>query len=158
MARVYDGMMKRGGAMYKTILMPTDGSPCSLQALEHGLSLAQALSAKVHFLYVLENPAQAIWIAPESVPYGLELLEDLRKAGEEAVAKALAMAQEKGVEATGEVKEGVPIPTIVEAAKGYDLLVMGTHGRTGLDKLLLGSVTEGVLHRVSVPVLVVRCR
>jgi Universal stress protein UspA and related nucleotide-binding proteins len=68
------------------------------------------------------------------------------------------MAQEKGVEATGEVKEGVPIPTIVEAAKGYDLLVMGTHGRKGLDKLLLGSVTEGVLHRVSVPVLVVRCR
>ena len=144
--------------MYKTILMPTDGSPCSLQALEHGLGLAKALGAKVHFLYVLENPAQAIWIAPESVPYGLELLEDLKKGAEEAIAKALALAREKGVEATGEVKEGVPIPTIVEAAKGFDLLVMGTHGRTGLDKLLLGSVTEGVLHRVSVPVLVVRCR
>ncbi|MFN4070898.1 MAG: universal stress protein [Thermus caldifontis] len=144
--------------MYKSILMPTDGSPCSLQALEHGLSLAKALGAKVHFLYVLENPAQAIWIAPESVPYGLELLEDLKKAGEEAIAKALNLAREKGVEATGEVKEGVPVPTIVEAAKGFDLLVMGTHGRTGLDKLLLGSVTEGVLHRVGVPVLVVRCR
>jgi len=144
--------------MYKTILMPTDGSPCSLQALEHGLSLAKALGAKVHFLYVLENPAQAIWIAPESVPYGLELLEDLKKAGEEAIAKALNLAQEKGVEATGEVKEGAPVPTIVEAAKGFDLLVMGTHGRTGLDKLLLGSVTEGVLHRVGIPVLVVRCR
>ncbi|SDE49065.1 Nucleotide-binding universal stress protein, UspA family [Thermus arciformis] len=144
--------------MYKTILMPTDGSPCSFQALEHGLGLAKALGAKVHFLYVLENPAQAIWIAPESVPYGLELLEDLKKAGEEAIRKALDLAREKGVEATGEVKEGTPIPTIVEAAKGFDLLVMGTHGRTGLDKLLLGSVTEGVLHRVSVPVLVVRCR
>ncbi|WP_114313235.1 universal stress protein [Thermus caldifontis] len=144
--------------MYKSILMPTDGSPCSLQALEHGLSLAKVLGAKVHFLYVLENPAQAIWIAPESVPYGLELLEDLKKAGEEAIAKALNLAQEKGVEATGEVKEGVPVPTIVEAAKGFDLLVMGTHGRTGLDKLLLGSVTEGVLHRVGIPVLVVRCR
>ncbi|WP_018111202.1 universal stress protein [Thermus igniterrae] len=144
--------------MYKSILMPTDGSPCSFQALEHGLGLAKALGARVHFLYVLENPAQAIWIAPESVPYGLELLEDLRKAGEETIAKALALAQERGVEATGEVKEGVPIPTIVEAAKGFDLLVMGTHGRTGLDKLLLGSVTEGVLHRVGVPVLVVRCR
>ena len=47
---------------------------------------------------------------------------------------------------------------LVEAAKEYDLLVMGTHGRTGLDRLLLGSVTEGVLHRTSVPVLVVRCR
>lgn len=144
--------------MYKSILMPTDGSPCSFQALEHGLGLAKALGARVHFLYVLENPAQAIWIAPESVPYGLELLEDLRKAGEEAIAKALFLAQERGVEATGEVKEGVPVPTIVEAAKGFDLLVMGTHGRTGLDKLLLGSVTEGVLHRVGVPVLVVRCR
>uniref|UniRef100_A0A7C2GF37 Universal stress protein n=1 Tax=Thermus islandicus TaxID=540988 RepID=A0A7C2GF37_9DEIN len=144
--------------MYRSILMPTDGSPCSLEAIGHGLDLAKALSARVHFLYVLENPAQAIWIAPESVPYGLELLEDLRRAGEEAIKKALALAQEKGVEATGEVREGVPIPTIVEAAKGFDLLVMGTHGRTGLDRLLLGSVTEGVLHRVSVPVLVVRCR
>lgn len=138
--------------------MPTDGSPCSLEAIGHGLDLAKALSARVHFLYVLENPAQAIWIAPESVPYGLQLLEDLKRAGEEAIKKALALARERGVEATGEVKEGVPIPTIVEAAKGFDLLVMGTHGRTGLDKLLLGSVTEGVLHRVSVPVLVVRCR
>ena len=80
------------------------------------------------------------------------------KAGEEAIKKALDLARAKGVEATGEVKEGVPIPTIVEAAKEYDLLVMGTHGRTGLDRLLLGSVTEGVLHRTSVPVLVVRCR
>ncbi|WP_022797459.1 universal stress protein [Thermus islandicus] len=144
--------------MYRSILMPTDGSPCSLEAIGHGLDLAKVLSARVHFLYVLENPAQAIWIAPESVPYGLELLEDLKRAGEEAIKKALALARERGVEATGEVKEGVPIPTIVEAAKGFDLLVMGTHGRTGLDKLLLGSVTEGVLHRVSVPVLVVRCR
>ena len=134
--------------MYQKILMPTDGSPCSLQALEHGLDLAKTLGAKVHFLYVLENPAQAIWIAPESVPYGMELLEDLRKAGEEAIKKALDLARAKGV----------PIPTIVEAAKEYDLLGMGTHGRTGLDRLLLGSVTEGVLHRTSVPVLVVRCR
>lgn len=77
------------------------------------MDLAKALSARVHFLYVLENPAQVIWIAPESVPYGLELLEDLKRAGEEAIKKALALAQEKGVEATGEVKEGVPIPTIV---------------------------------------------
>ncbi len=82
--------------MYKTILMPTDGSPCSFQALEHGLGLAKALGAKVHFLYVLENPAQAIWIAPESVPYGLELLEDLKKAGEEAIRKALALARRRG--------------------------------------------------------------
>ncbi|MEJ5337773.1 universal stress protein [Thermus oshimai] len=144
--------------MYGRILMPIDGSPCSFQAVGHGLDLAKALGAKVHFLYVLENPAQAIWITPESVPYGLELLEDLKRAGEEALKKAEAMAAEKGVEATSELKEGVPIPTIVEAAKGFDLVVMGTHGRTGLDKLLLGSVTEGVLHRVSVPVLVVRCR
>ncbi|MGQ9691934.1 MAG: universal stress protein [Thermaceae bacterium] len=144
--------------MYQRILMPIDGSPCSEQALRHGLGLARALSAKVHFLYVLENPAQAIWITPESVPYGLELLEDLRRIGEEAVNKALQQARELGVEATGEVKEGLPVPTIVEESERYDLLVMGTHGRTGLDKLLLGSVTEGVLHRTKTPTLAVRCR
>ena len=150
--------MRAEGSMYKTILMPIDGSPCSEQAVRHGLELAQALSARVHFLYVLENPAQAIWITPESVPYGLELLEDLKRVGEEAVKKAQALAQEMGVEATGEVKEGLPVPTIVEESAKYDLLVMGTHGRTGLDKLLLGSVTEGVLHRTRTPTLVVRCR
>ncbi|MER3537455.1 MAG: universal stress protein [Thermus sp.] len=144
--------------MYKTILMPIDGSPCSEQALQHGLELAKALGARVHFLYVLENPAQAIWITPESVPYGLELLQDLRRLGEEAIGKALGQAQAMGVEATGEVKEGLPVPTIVEASAQYDLLIMGTHGRTGLDKLLLGSVTEGVLHRTKTPTLVVRCR
>ncbi|MGQ9735810.1 MAG: universal stress protein [Thermaceae bacterium] len=144
--------------MYQRILMPIDGSPCSEQALRHGLGLAKALSAKVHFLYVLENPAQAIWITPESVPYGLELLEDLRRIGEEAVNKALQQARELGVEAMGEVKEGLPVPTIVEESERYDLLVMGTHGRTGLDKLLLGSVTEGVLHRTKTPTLAVRCR
>ncbi|MGQ9753621.1 MAG: universal stress protein [Thermaceae bacterium] len=144
--------------MYQRILMPIDGSPCSEQALRHGLGLAKALSAKVHFLYVLENPAQAIWITPESVPYGLELLEDLRRIGEEAVNKALQQARELGVEATGEVKEGLPVPTIVEESERYDLLVIGTHGRTGLDKLLLGSVTEGVLHRTKTPTLAVRCR
>ena len=57
------------------------------------------------------------------------------------------------------LKEDIsPVHAIVEMAKDFDLIVMGTHGRSGLDKLLLGSVTEAVLRQVETPVLVVRCK
>lgn len=143
--------------MYKRLLMPTDGSACSLVAIREGLEVAKTLGAEVTFLYVLENPT-GLWMAPESGAYIQELAQDLRKVGQTALDEAQKLAQEAGVASSGKLREGHVIATIVDEAKNYDLLVMGTHGRTGLDKLLLGSVTEGVLHRTNKPVLVVRSR
>ncbi|MCL4454840.1 MAG: universal stress protein [Deinococcus sp.] len=144
--------------MYKKLLMPTDGSECSFSAIKEGLEVAKALGAEVNFLYVVENPSSYIWMSPESIPYGMDLLADLQKAGKEALDRASKMAAEAGVKANTLLKEGQPIPAILEEAKNHDALVMGTHGRAGLDKLLLGSVTEGVLHRTNKPVLVVRSK
>lgn len=144
--------------MYQTILMPTDGSACSQKAIEQGLTVAKSMGANVTFIYALESPTSAMWISPESLPYGLELLEDLKKVGQTALDKAVQLANQMGVQAEGKLVEGRPVEIILEAAKTHDLIVMGTHGRSGLDRFMLGSVTEAVLHRAEKPVLVMRSK
>lgn len=144
--------------MYKRILMPTDGSNCSQQAIREGLEVAKNMGARVTFLYALENISSSFWISPESVPYGLELLEDLKRVGNEALSKASELAQAFGVEAETRLVEARPVEAILNEAKNHDLIVMGTHGRSGLDRFMLGSVTEAVLHRSERPVLVLRCK
>ncbi|GIW29358.1 MAG: universal stress protein [Meiothermus ruber] len=144
--------------MYKRILMPTDGSNCSQVAIREGLELAKNMGARVTFLYVVENISSSLWISPESVPYGLELLEDLKRVGNEALSKASELAQAAGVEAETKLVEARPVEAILNEAKNHDLIVMGTHGRSGLDRFMLGSVTEAVLHRSDRPVLVLRCK
>ncbi len=144
--------------MYKRVLFPVDGSPCSEQALREGLELAKSCGAEATVLFVIENPLLTLPMLPEGIPYEADLYEDLKKAGEEVLERARRIAQEVGVPVDTILHEGQPVPTIVEFAKDHDLVVMGTHGRGGLEKLILGSVTEGVLHRTEKPVLVIRCK
>lgn len=144
--------------MYKKILMPTDGSACSQKAITEGLEVAKSMGASVTFLYAVENISSSLWISPESVPYGLELIEDLKRVGNEALSKASALAQEAGVEAETKLVEARPVEAILAESKNHDLIVMGTHGRSGLDRFMLGSVTEAVLHRSDKPVLVLRSK
>lgn len=144
--------------MYKRILMPTDGSTCSQKAIAEGLEVAKNMGASVTFLYAVENISSTLWISPESVPYGLELIEDLKRVGNEALSKASEQAQAAGVEAETKLVEAKPVEAILAEAKNHDLIVMGTHGRSGLDRFMLGSVTEAVLHRSDKPVLVLRSK
>ncbi|GIW25817.1 universal stress protein [Meiothermus sp.] len=144
--------------MYKKILMPTDGSSPSQKAIVEGLELAKHMGARVTFLYAVENIGSSLWISPESVPYGLELIEDLKRVGQEALNKAAELAQAAGVEAETKLVEARPVDAILAEAKNHDLIVMGTHGRSGLDRFMLGSVTEAVLHRSDKPVLVLRSK
>lgn len=144
--------------MYKKILMPTDGSACSQKAITEGLDVAKSMGASVTFLYAVENISSTLWISPESVPYGLELIEDLKRVGSEALSKASELAQAAGVEAETRLVEAKPVEAILAEAKNHDLVVMGTHGRSGLDRFMLGSVTEAVLHRSDKPVLVLRSK
>jgi len=144
--------------MYKHILMPTDGSECSQKAISEGLEVAKSMGASVTFLYVVENMSSALWISPESVPYGLELMEDLKKVGQEALDKSVQAAQALSIAAQSKLVEGKPVDSILQEAKTHDLIVMGTHGRSGLNRFMLGSVTEAVLHRSEKPVLVLRSK
>lgn len=142
--------------MYRRILIPTDGSGPSEAAVKAGLELARSLQAEVTLLYVVEPVVSRILIGPETVPYYPELNRDLEIAGRQALERAEGFAQYLGVPVKIELKQGSASQVIVEEANQHDLIVMGTHGRSGLDRLLLGSVTQKVLQKSSRPVLVVR--
>jgi nucleotide-binding universal stress UspA family protein len=142
--------------MYKRILIPTDGSNPSEAAVKVGLELARNLQAEVTLLYVVEPVVARILIGPETVPYYPELTRDLEVAGKQALERAEGFAQYLGVPVKTELKQGNAAQVIVGEAAEHDLVVMGTHGRSGLDRLLLGSVTQRVLQKTSKPVLVVR--
>lgn len=144
--------------MYKHILIPIDGSACSEQAAVQGLTLAKIFGAKITFLYVLENPV-LVYATPDIVPYyARELLDDLRKHAEEVLLAAQAPAKEAGLEADTSLLEFMrPADGIIQAAQDCDLVVMGSHGRSGIRRLLLGSVTEAVMRLSSKPLLVMRC-
>ncbi|MCA9838819.1 MAG: universal stress protein [Trueperaceae bacterium] len=143
--------------MYTTILMPTDGSKCSEMAIKEGLKLAKAVSAKVSFLYIVEDPIRSIYIAPEIATYQPDLYESVKRVGEEALQVAMQMAEAQGVKASSQlVEREAPVDAIIEAEKDADLLVIGTHGRRGFNRFMFGSVTEGVIRRSSKPCLIVR--
>ncbi len=150
-------LLEPEAALYKHVLIATDGSVCSQQATHFGLRLAQALGAEVTFLTVVGSLTR-----PQGT--GLPLSQALSLVEEDAQAQAEAMleqtrtqAQQAGVSARVKLMQGRPIEAIVKQALLHNLLVMGTHGRTGLDKLMMGSVAEGVVRRSQTPVVVVPC-
>ena len=143
--------------MYDRILMPTDGSGCARNATRKGLELARRLGASVTFLHVLENPLVAGYAAPEALPYSAQLYQDLKKAAGEILDEALALAEQAGVEAHAKMIENRrPADAIHDAEADHDLVVMGTHGRRGVDRWMFGSVAEGALRRSRKPFLVIR--
>jgi nucleotide-binding universal stress UspA family protein len=142
--------------MYRRILIPTDGSGPSEVAVKAGLELARNLKAEATLLYVLEGATRHTWVVPETVPYFPDLERDIETAGKQALERAAGFAAEMGVAARSELVKGRAPEVIVDQASQHDLVVMGTHGRSGLDLVLLGSVTQKVLQQSPKPVLVVR--
>ncbi|NLC61012.1 MAG: universal stress protein [Gammaproteobacteria bacterium] len=144
---------------YRHLLLPTDGSPLSSDAVGRGLELAHALGARVTFLTVVE-PFYAFAASEEH--YG-QAREQYEKFARDAARGILEAAKERagalGVEARSVlVGSEHPDQAIIDAAAehGCDLVAMASHGRRGVNALLLGSVTQEVLTRSTVPVLVFR--
>jgi nucleotide-binding universal stress UspA family protein len=139
--------------MYDDILIPTDGSDASKRAVEHAIDMARTYDARLHALYVVDTGAYS------TLDVGAEMLLDaLEEEGEATVKRVEEMAGDAGVSVSTEIASGTPHRTILDYAEDHDvdLIVMGTHGRTGLDRYLLGSVTERVVRTADVPVLTVR--
>jgi nucleotide-binding universal stress UspA family protein len=141
--------------MYDRILVPTDGSEAGDRAVEHALELAAAHDATVEAVYVVNSGGFA-GLPMETSWEGID--EMLRSDAAAAVEAVERRAAERGVDADGTVLEGVPHREIVRYAEreGCDLVVMGTHGRGGIDRLLLGSVAEKVVRSCTVPVMTVQ--
>jgi nucleotide-binding universal stress UspA family protein len=146
--------------MMRRILIPLDGSLCSKQAMKEGLALAKALSAEVTFLHVL-SIEPSIYSSSESLAYDPKLIENEKATARAILEEAKLAAEAALVKAETKLIEDGAKPAvkhILEAETAFDLVVMATHGRSGLDRLVLGSVTEGVLRRSSKPHLIVRCQ
>lgn len=140
--------------MYETILVPTDGSDAAERALDPALTLA-APGATVHVLSVVD--AADLGLTTPTDADLEEIRSGIRTASERAVERLAERARAAGVAAETDVRVGVPHEVVRAVAdeRGVDLVAMGTHGRSGLAHALLGSTTERVLRRSSVPVLVV---
>jgi nucleotide-binding universal stress UspA family protein len=141
-----------------TILVPVDFSPHADRALKYAAMLAQRLSAGLELVHVVENPfITGAWSAEAYLPNAGELLEGLIANAEQRLATLGQPAAALGVAAKTAVLSGRPAQAIVEHAKagGFDLIVMGTHGRTGLSHVMMGSVAEGVIRNAPCPVFTV---
>lgn len=139
--------------MYSRILLPTDGSEAGQRAVEVGIEQASLFGATVHALYVIDE---------RFVPTGYDLpLEEAERDAERALDRVRAMGDRAGVTVERHLRQGVPYEQILNAVDAHevDLVVIGTHGRTGLDRLTsLGSVTERVVRSSPVPVTTVPLR
>ncbi|WP_436930510.1 universal stress protein [Halosimplex halobium] len=149
---------------YDDVLVPTDGSDAAEAAVDHGLAVADAFDATVHAVTVVDVGALAGGGDPTlggpaaGAPASGDLLEPLVEQGEEATERVAERAREAGLDAVTEVGEGSPGSMLVDYVDDgpVDFVAMGTHGHSGLERVLLGSTTERLIRNVSVPVLSVR--
>jgi nucleotide-binding universal stress UspA family protein len=140
--------------MYRHILIPTDGSKPAEHGVEHGLALAKSLGARVSVIFVLEPFSEMSGRFLEAMATYAELRKEQAASVLDRTANA---AKQAGVSCeTIQVENEQPHQAIIAAAedKGCDLIVMSSHGRSGLSMLLIGSVTNKVLTHAKTPVLV----
>lgn len=140
----------------KRIVVAVDDSSCANRALEFAISLAKAEGSTLSFCSVADP--SAVGGSLEPVVMVERTLEAIDQEAAGAVSEASAKAKSAGVAVDGIVLKGDPAREILAFAErtGADAIVMGTHGRTGLPRLLMGSVAEGVLRSATIPVVTVR--
>ncbi|WP_137285610.1 universal stress protein [Halorussus salinisoli] len=138
--------------MYEDILLPFDGSDGAAEALHHAAEIAHWADATIHILFVADTTRDSVTVV------GTQVVDALVQEGEDIVEEAEKTLSTLEVNYDSDVVQGNPAPTIIEYAERYDhdLIVLPTHGREGVSRYLLGSVTEKVVRLSTVPVLTVR--
>jgi nucleotide-binding universal stress UspA family protein len=154
--------------VFSKILVPVDGSKYSQAAVEYALKMAKLTKAKIIALHIMHLPTYAYaysggqGVSPVAIPTPLpaEVSDSEKMAAKKIVDDVANMAENAGVDVETKIVEHHPsVPdAIIQFASeaGVDLIVMGTKGKTGIKRFLLGSVTESVVHHAHCPVLVVR--
>lgn len=141
--------------MYDTVLFPTDGSETALAAADHGIDMAARHDATMHVLYVVDHE-RVTQMAPDLG--GDHVKDTLQEEGQRATSEIADMASAEGVDTTTSVREGTAGEMIISYAEDIDAdaIVMGTNGRSGMDRLLLGSTAERVIQNTDLPVMTVK--
>jgi nucleotide-binding universal stress UspA family protein len=139
--------------MYERILFPTDGSAGTAHVALQAIDLAEQYGATIHVLHVGDEDLRGL-------VEGLSGEDALETDGRRAVERIEGMAEAHGVDVTTAIEEGDPAETIVAYAADIDadLIVAGTHGRTGIERRVIGSVAERVVRNATCPVMTVRLR
>jgi nucleotide-binding universal stress UspA family protein len=145
--------------MYRRILVPVDGSDTAKRGLEEAIKLAEALESELRIIHIVDDSALAL--NPEAGVAAAPLVEDFAENGRQILEEARALATARGAVAGIVLHEnftGRVADLIVDEAKkwGADLIVMGTHGRRGIRRAVIGSDAQGVVQGAMVPVLLVR--
>lgn len=145
--------------MYERILIATDGSPAATRALEDAIALTDQFGSSLVVLSVAQNP-MAHTVDPEVPSQAYHRIEKaLEEAAQGVVDDAVALARSHGIEVRGVTHRAQRAQAgilKVAAEEDADLIVVGTHGRSGVKRFLLGSVAEGVVRSSPIPVLTVR--
>ena len=147
--------------MYKRILVPLDGSSTSKLGLKEALRLAKGRSASLCLLHVVDE--LFVTQASEGMMLADQIFEKLRADGKKILAAGLTQARKQGVRARTVLVETMTRPVadaIVRQVRSWkaDLIVLGTHGRRGVRRVVMGSDAEQVLRNAPVPVLMVRSK
>ena len=140
---------------FRSILVPTDGSEYTKAAINMAVELAKGFAAKVTALYVID---QTVFVNMPLDSAVMNTYSLLKKEGDTAVEYVKQLCEDNGVECDIKIAEGSPVKCIVDSTADYDLVIMGTLGRTGFSKLMMGSVAERVVRYSNCPVMVVRSK
>ena len=145
--------------VYKKILVPVDGSPTSMAGLNEALRLAKNQKARVRLVHIVDEVA--IFASSEGGLNIEPVIESLKSGGKRILARAAKLAAARGVRAETEMVENATsrvADVLIGRARRWraQLIVMGTHGRRGVNRLVLGSDAELVVRNSPVPVLLVR--
>lgn len=143
--------------MISSILVAVDASEAAQAALRHAREMAKAFSAKLVLVNVVDV-TKLLAVAGYETPYPVDAIQVMRDDAKTILAGAAVECAADGLKTAELTSEGDAVEEILAIAKREkaDLIALGTHGRSGLSRIFLGSVAEGVLRRSDVPVLVVR--
>ncbi len=147
------------GTMYGSILYATDGSPCAQRARPHAIELAKRFGSMLHVLYIVRTEYSTAVVG--EAPVVLDSMQrSLKETGRQVLQSVTKDAQRASVPTVTEIIED---PSIGKAIRSYaeqngiNLLVMATHGRSGIRRFLFGSIAESVLRRSQIPIYLIPC-
>ena len=140
-------------SIFEKILVPLDGSECSLRALEKAIEIAKKFNGKITLISVYN--VSSFKVTPSQV---FNYIIEIRKAGESILEEATKIVKAEGIQVEKVVEEGHIVERIVNKARdeNFDLIVLGAQGISKIKEILLGSVSQGVISHSTCPVLVVK--
>jgi nucleotide-binding universal stress UspA family protein len=141
--------------MYKKILVPLDGSSLAEEVLPHAEALAKSEGAEIVLLRVAVTPAR--YLFAHNPAEGNNIINMIEKEAGDYMKAEVAKLQDEGIKVTGVTRDGAAPDTILEVAEetNADVIAMSTHGRSGVQRWLMGSVAEKVVHHSHIPVMLI---